>query len=67
MTPAQAQSEIIMNLRQQQLQLRPPVLDIQPTFVTSNSSSASSNPKPLNHLPSDGPSTMTENPDHLIG
>ena len=57
---APTQADIMMNLRQQQLQLRPPVLGIQPTFVSSNPSSASSIPNPL----PDGPSTMTtENPD----
>jgi hypothetical protein len=63
MTPAQTQSDIMMNLRQQQLQLRPPVLGIQPTFVASSPSSA-----PSNLFPPDGPSTMTtENSDQLIG
>ena len=67
MTQAQGQSEITMNLRQQQLQLRPPVLGIQPTFVSSNSSSASSN-NPLNPFFPDAPTTTTtENPDQLIG
>ena len=67
-TPAQAQSEIMMNLRQQQLQLRPPVLGIQPTFVTSSPfPSASSNHNLPSHFPQDGPSTMTETPDQLVG
>ena len=66
MTPAQTQSDIMMNLRQQQLQLRPPVLGIQPTFVTSSPPSAPSNPSNL--CPPDGPSTTTtENSDQLIG
>ena len=64
-TPAQA--EIMMNLRQQQLQLRPPVLGIQPTFVSS-SPSASSNGNPSNPLSPDGSSTTTtENTDQLFG
>ena len=63
-TQAQAQSEIMMNLRQQQLQLRPHVLGIQPTFVSSNpSSSGSSNP---NAGSQDSHSTTTENPDHVL-
>ena len=62
MTQAQAQSEIMMNLRQQQLQLRPAVLGIQPTFVSSNPSSVSSN---LTGSP-DALST-TENLDHVPG
>lgn len=62
-----AQAEIMMNLRQQQLQLRPPILGIQPTFVSSNPS-ASSNANPSNPFSPDGPSTMTtENPDQLFG
>ena len=59
----QAQADIMMNLRQQQLQLRPPVLGIQPTFVSS-----SSNPS-TNPFSPDGPSatTTTENSDQLFG
>ena len=63
-----AQAEVMMNLRQQQLQLRPPVLGIQPTFVSSNPSSTSSNANPSNVFSPDGSSTMTtENPDQLFG
>ena len=63
-----AQAEIMMNLRQQQLQLRPPILGIQPTFVSSNPSSASSNLNPSNPFSLDGASTTTtENTDQLFG
>ena len=63
-----AQAEVMMNLRQQQLQLRPPILGIQPTFVSSNPSSTSSNANPSNVLSPDGPTTTTtENPDQLFG
>jgi hypothetical protein len=55
-----------MNFRQQQLQLRPPVLGIQPTFVSSNLPSASSN-NPSNPFSPDAPTTTTENSDQLIG
>ena len=64
-TPAQA--ELMMNLRQQQLQLRPPVLGIQPTFVSSNPSSTSTNANPLNVLSPDGPSAMTTETPDLFG
>ena len=64
-TPAQA--ELMMNLRQQQLQLRPPVLGIQPTFVSSNPSSTSANANPLNVLSPDGPSAMTTETPDLFG
>jgi hypothetical protein len=67
--PTAAQLEVMMNLRQQQLQLRPAVLGIQPTFVSSNpSSSAPSNANHLNVLSPDGSSAMTtENTDQLFG
>ena len=64
-TPAQA--ELMMNLRQQQLQLRPPVLGIQPTFVSSNPSSTSTNANPLNVLSPDGSSAMTTETPDLFG
>ena len=65
-TPAQA--ELMMNLRQQQLQLRPAVLGIQPTFVSSNPSSAPLNANTLNVLSPEGPYGMTtENTDQLFG
>ena len=64
-TPAQA--ELMMNLRQQQLQLRPPVLGIQPTFVSSNPSSTSTNANPLSVLSPDGSSAMTTETPDLFG
>ena len=65
---ATAQADIMMNLRQQQLQLRPAILGIQPTFVSSNPSSAPLNTNPSITLSPDGSSTMTtENIDQLVG
>lgn len=46
-TQAQTQSEIMMNLRQQQLQLRPPILGIQPTFVSSLEIPSTEIPDPI--------------------